>query len=145
MKNNLLFHYMTVQSNALQTNTPSGGIDRSKGWVSYLGWIDIPCHIQNVNREQYTSELDIPNLEKLNVIFYIRNKTMPVFGLQHRIICKKDYREKIITVPNQVDEELMQDYVIFSIKGDRGPLKSKRHTRFNFNELYVMDENRWIL
>ncbi|MGV8131176.1 MAG: hypothetical protein ACP5N7_03715 [Candidatus Pacearchaeota archaeon] len=144
MKSNLLFHYMTIQSNELQGATASGGIDRTK-WITYPSWIDIPCHIQNVNREQYATDLDIPNLEKLNVIFYIADKTMPAFGLQHRIVCKKDYREKIITIPTCSDEELQEDYIVFMIKGVRAPVKMRRNKRFNFNELYVLDQNRWTI
>lgn len=144
MKSNLLWHYMTVQSNILQGTTPSGGIDRTK-WYTHTQWIDIPCHIQNVNREQYGTDLDIPNLEKLNVIFYIPNKTLPKFGLEHRIITKKDYREKILTVPTCTDEELLQEYTVFMIKGERAPVKGRRATHFHFHELYVLDENRWTI
>ncbi len=142
MRSNLLWHYMSVQSDVLQKNTLSGGIDRTRWFPKYT---DILCHIQGVNREQYIADLDIPNLERLLVIFYIDNYDNYKFSLSDRIITKRDYREKIIQIPNQNDEELAADYRIFQIKGIREPNLAKKRGRFNFRELYVQENNRWQL
>lgn len=142
MRSNLLWHYMSVQSDVLQKNTSSGGLDRTKWFPKY---IDILCHLQGVNREQYSTDLDIPNLEKLLVIFYIDNSNQYKFSLSDRVITKQDYREKIIQLPDQINESNSADYRIFEIKGVREPVLKKRRSRFNFRELYVLETNRWQL